>query len=209
MLGYIRGSVLGFFKVGKSVSSLVVWPNEDENALGVGYSVLVSDILAAKLPKHSVVSLWLYTVQTDKESYVIGLDSSEAMDWLVKLLTVSGVGPRTALQVIDTLEVSGMQQALAQRDIKMLTKVPGLGQKTAAKIIIELGGKGGEVSAVNAMKPALDNLQEYSAVVATLQKLGWKAQEAKDAVRANVEKLRGMGDKDVSEQVKLVLSYLR
>ncbi len=209
MIGFLRGKVIATFKTGKSTASLVLWPYESLTQLGVGYTVVVSEQLVQSFAGDTVVELWLYTVQTDKESYVIGLESIEAMKTFLDLLTVSGVGPKTALGVLGSLGVEGVRQAILAKDLKGLGKVPGLGAKTAAKIMIELGGKDGYAAAIATTKSTTKEVNaRYAPVLATLQRLGYSSQQAKEAVERATSSLEKIPEENVAEMVKIVLGYV-
>lgn len=203
MIGFIRGKVLEMFKSGKSVSSLVIWTGRDED-FGLAYTVLVSEIQVSAFTTGDIVSLWTYAVHNENDNYLIGFDSVKKMRLFLSMLDVSGVGPKTAMQIVDTVGVDGIAQALATNDVKIFSKVPGVGQKTAAKIVLELSGKDLDVAAV--LKPQQIDVSEYSDVIATLQKLGYTSTNARDAVAKASAELAMQPTLSTAEKVKLVLS---
>lgn len=207
MVGYIRGKVIATFKTGKNVSSLVLWPyaNTESEGLGVGYNILVTDKQAATYPVGSVLSLWLYQVHTDNDNYYIGLSSTAGLTMFLQLLDVSGVGPRSAMQLIDALGVEGIESAIQSQDVTSLSKVAGIGKKSAAKIMLELAGKLVSIDKVTTNSKSSD---EFKDVIATLVKLGYTQSNARSAVDASKEQLKKFENADLSEKVKIVLSHV-
>jgi Holliday junction DNA helicase RuvA len=206
MVGYIRGKVIETFKTGKNVSSLVLWPsNSDENVdNGVGYTILVTDKQASAYVKGSSSAWWLYQVHTDSDNYYIGIESPAGLKMFLQLLEVSGVGPRSAMQLLDALSAEGIESAVQAQDVATLSKVPGIGKKSAAKIVLELAGK--LVSIEKITTPSKVGHDEFKDVIATLVKLGYSNANAKDAVDAVRAQLQEMSGSDLSERVKFVLA---
>lgn len=202
MIGFLKGKVLAVFKTGKSVSTVIVWPYA-ENASGIGISVVVTDLLAIQFPLNTDVSLWTYHVVSENASYLIGLQTKEAMESFFSLLDVSGVGPKTALHIVDTLGVAALVEAIKMQDITAISKVPGVGKKTAAKILLELAQSPSVASLISGSS---DLSSGYATVVATLQKLGYSVVKAKEAIAAAKSELDAHPDWSVSEQVTLILS---
>lgn len=203
MIGFIRGKIIEMFKSGKSVASIVLWIHE-ENSLGLGYTILVSESQAAIYSIGHTAALWTYSVHNENDNYLIGFDSAEKMRLFFNMLDVSGVGPRTAMQIVDTIGVEGIGKALLSNDVKAFSKVPGVGQKTAAKIVLELAGKNLDISAI--LKPQDIDISLHSDVVATLQKLGYSVTDARNAVAKASTDLSSQPDLSTAEKVKLVLS---
>lgn len=203
MIGYVRGSVLQKFKSGKNTASLVLWTGE-KDSFGVGYTVLVSDHFVGTLEPDQTVILWTYSVHTENDSYLIGFDSSEKMRMFLELLDVSGVGPRTAMTIVDTVGVENIIQAIATSDVKTFSSVPGIGQKTAAKIMVELSGKDLDITTV--LIPQQIDVSAHGDVLATLQKLGYSVANAKEAVAKATAELAMQPQLSTAEKVKLVLS---
>ncbi len=203
MIGFIRGKVLEMFKSGKAVSSLVLW-TAGEDDFGIGYTVLVSEIQSALFAVGTVANLWTYSVHNENDNYLIGFDSVQKMRLFLNMLDVSGVGPRTAMQIVDTLGVDGIAQALGSNDVKAFSKVSGVGAKTAAKIVLELSGKDFDVTSV--LNPQNVDVSAFPDVIATLQKLGYSSSNAKEAVEKSVSELTANPSLSTAEKVKLVLS---
>jgi|DewCreStandDraft_1066081.scaffolds.fasta_scaffold07025_4 Holliday junction DNA helicase RuvA len=107
-----------------------------------------------------------------------GFATPEELELFELLLTVSGVGPRNALAVLSAMPVNQLRSAIATENAELLMRVPGIGRKTAARIVLELRGK---VSAPAGVAPQL--LAPQSDVIAALTALGYSAAEAMEAIR--------------------------
>jgi len=109
---------------------------------GVGYDVFMPLSTIAALPSlGSEVSLWIHTHVREDELKLFGFSSKNDRTAFRTMLKVSGVGPKVALAVLGTLSGDQLASAVNSADSKRLTSVPGIGKKTAERIILELGGK--------------------------------------------------------------------
>lgn len=205
MIGYLKGKVIQVFKFGKNVVSLTVQVTPDGD-YAVGYSVLVTDLFASNVSIQSFVELWTYNVHSENDAYLIGFSSPDKMRIFLDLLGVSGVGPRTALLIVDTVGVEQIRLALATKDVKVFSKVSGIGNKTAAKIVVELSGKGVDVANMLAKPSVSDISAEYADVYATLLKLGYSSSAAKEALLKAASQLKENQGKTTAEKVTLVLA---
>lgn len=203
MIGYIRGKVLKKFKSGKNTVSLVLWVGEEE-ALGLGYTVFVSELFSTTLSEGQNVEVWTYSVHNDSDSYLIGFSEADKMRIFLQLLEVSGVGPRSAMQIVDSVGVEKILAALATNDVKTFSNVSGIGQKTAAKIIVELSGKEFDVKSM--LNNSNVDITPYADVTATLQKLGYSVSASRDAIAKASAELAMQPNLTTAEKVKLVLS---
>ncbi|MAF80395.1 Holliday junction branch migration protein RuvA [bacterium] len=108
---------------------------------GVGYrvSVLGSMLAVAKVGQELVVRTYHHTNDSGQSLY--GFATKEDVQVFELLLTVPSVGPRTAMNILDVAPPRTLAQAVASKDIKLLTKVSGVGRKTAERILVELKEK--------------------------------------------------------------------
>jgi len=110
---------------------------------GVGYKVRVAlDTLQAlrKAPEGKA-SLWTYTVVREDALDLYGFQNQTELDFFEMLISVSGIGPKGALGILNVAPVSHLKEAIAKGDTGALTKVSGIGSKSAQKIILELQDK--------------------------------------------------------------------
>lgn len=107
---------------------------------GVGYRVFLTSALLATLPP-SEVEIYTYQQIREDAHILYGFETKQQYQFYTLLLTVDGVGPKTAFTVISQLSPTQIFEAVRANDVNSLTKVSGLGKKTATKIILELSTK--------------------------------------------------------------------
>jgi Holliday junction DNA helicase RuvA len=155
---------------------------------GVGYEVLLPLSSYDKLPQPGAAVHLLTHLAVREDAHVLyGFVSAGERD-LFRLLihTVSGIGPKIALGVLSGMTVTAFRGAVASSDVKALSRIPGVGKKTAERIVVELRDK---IGAVGAWEAASDKRslsaadQKVNDAVLALMALGFKQLEAHDAVR--------------------------
>lgn len=128
-----------------SISGKVVFYEEGKVVLennGIAYELGVSaNTLAAFAKKGEVVTAYTYLKVAEDEMSLYGFYSKEEKAMFVNLISVSGVGPKTALQILSGIDLQSLAIAIVNGDAKTLAKVKGLGRKTAERIILELKEK--------------------------------------------------------------------
>jgi Holliday junction DNA helicase RuvA len=167
---------------------------------GVGYEVSVPMSTFFNLPGvgEAVVLLTHFVVREDAQLLYGFLTPSER-DTFVELIKISGVGPRTALSILSGLSVSELAQAVTRQDAGRLVKVPGIGKKTAERLLLELKGKLGADLAASAQAAPSDAQADIGQA---LQALGYNEREAQAALKALPP------DIGVSDGIKLALRSL-
>ena len=139
------------------------------NVAGVGYEVLMPASDLAKLPEvNSEVTILTYLQVSDAGIALYGFGSEEEKVLFQKLIGVSGVGPKMALAALSTFSPQALADAVATQDTALLSKIPGVGKKTASRIVLELKGsleKEGlnlfsQGESENAGSPAMQGAQE-------------------------------------------------
>ncbi len=148
---------------------------------GVGLRVLVPQPLLKSARVGEPVLLHTHLVVREDELSLIGFTSDDELDLFHKLITVSGVGPKLALNVLSNMAPDALRMAIGQEHAEMLARVPGIGKRTAGKIVLELKDKMGEVE----ISEGLAALTEAdAAVIDALTALGYSIVEAQRAVQA-------------------------
>ena len=167
---------------------------------GVGYEVDVPMSTFYNLPGlgEKVVLLTHFVVREDAQVLFGFLTEPERATFRL-LVKISGVGPRTALSILSGLSVIELAQAVTRQDGARLVKVPGIGKKTAERLLLELKGKLGPDLALPATMP-LNDVQ--SDIAQALQALGYSEREAQVALKALP------AEAGVSEGIKLALKAL-
>ena len=175
------------FLHGKLIESLPTQAIVDVH--GVGYEVLIPLSSFDKLPLPGAdVKLLTQLVVREDAHVLYGFMSSAERD-LFRLLinTVSGIGPKIALNILSGISVTAFRGAVANGDVKSLSQISGVGKKTAERIVVELRdkvGAAGAWEAASAQRALSPDDQKINDAVLALMALGFKQIEAHDAVRS-------------------------
>jgi len=156
---------------------------------GVGYEVLIPLSSFGKLPSPGQPVTLLTQLIVREDAHILYGFMSAAERELFRLLinSVSGIGPKTALNILSGMNVVAFRGAVAKSDVKALSQISGVGRKTAERIVVELRDKVGAASALEAAsaKHALSpDDQKINDATLALMALGFKQEEAHAAVRA-------------------------
>lgn len=108
---------------------------------GIGYKIFTSYNTIKNLNTYDNVMIYTEFVVRDDGVFIYGFDTERELDMLKKLTTVSSIGPKVGLSILSTLTVDEIKYAISRNDIDVLTKAPGIGKKTASRIILELKDK--------------------------------------------------------------------
>lgn len=166
MIGSIKGSVI--LKTDKFV---IV------ETSGVGYKVSVSENTLSKLSlKNENVSLWIHThVREDMLNLYGFLDRGE-LEFFEMLINISGIGPKGALGILSIASLETLKKAIGSGDISYLTKISGIGKKTAEKVVIELRDKMQKDGNDSSLKEEIDAME-------ALKSLGYSQAEAREVLK--------------------------
>lgn len=171
---------------------------------GVGYGVEVSSQTMAHLKEGIEVKLLIYHHITDSDQRLFGFYEKDEMQLFEKLITVKGVGPKSGITIVSGLPAERLIRAITTKDSAALSKVPGIGKKTAERIILELKDKLGEVSP-SMGAPTSNEGSRIQEVISALESLGFKKREAEEAAS---KALQEDEVKTVASAIKKALSYL-
>jgi holliday junction DNA helicase RuvA len=151
---------------------------------GVGYDVAISVPTFSELPPlGSEVSLQIHTHVREDQIALYGFLRAEEKQLFQKLITVSGIGPKLGITILSGMPADEMANAISRNDVARLTKIPGIGKKTAERMVLELRDKL-PVSKVEAAQvaPPLSAVQED--VLSALVNLGYQRSAAEKALSA-------------------------
>ena len=142
---------------------------------GVGYRVTVSGMTRSKLRQGEQAMLFTYLSVREDAFQLYGFATQEEYDVFLQLIGVSGIGPKVALGILSSTTVSGLCSAIANKQASLLTKLPGIGKKSAERLILELKDKlafvgtgDGEEAFVEAAPLGDGILDEAAAALASL-----------------------------------------
>ena len=197
MIGYIKGNVISV----KEGVALV------ENN-GIGYELTCSALALQKLRVGSQCELFVYMAVREDGISLYGFSSTEEKNMFLKLISVSGVGPKMGITVLSGIDLGELVTKIATSDVKGLSKVKGLGKKTAERIIVELREKVGgiDVDEANPIKTQeqVEVFVNNDAVIA-LMSLGFSRAECIEALK----KATANGAKTIEELIAYSLKNIR
>ena len=167
---------------------------------GAGLRAFVPKPLREKLAVGQIVLLHTHLVVREDALSLYGFESVDERRLFTMLLGVDSVGPRTALAVLSTLAIDTVQRAVFSEEADILSTVPGVGKKTAQKIILYLHDR---LKPEDALKAVAAMSEADSEVLAALTSLGYSVVEAQAAIQS----IPKDGPEDVEERLRLALQY--
>ncbi len=199
MFAYLRGKV-----VAKSANFVVLEVNN------IGYRVYVPQRMLADLDVDSETMLHTYLQVREDDISLYGFTELETLNLFETLLTVSGVGPKLAVSIVNAMPSDMFCRAILQDELAVLTKIPGIGKKTAQRLVLELKDKlaaqtDSFSSGIDAAPLAGNSVQ--SQVVAALTALGYRADEATGALQAAAKQQPDLLESE-SSLLREALKYL-
>ena len=160
------------------------------NVNGVGYEVDTPLSTFCQLQKGQKVTLWTHLAVREDAQLLYGFSNAQEKIIFRTLLKVNGVGPKMALGILSTLSVEMLIHTVEHGDVKTLVKVPGVGAKTAERLMIELRDRfkafssGAVSSSLNSTQIQFTGNSAVAEAEAALQSLGYKPLEAQKLVNA-------------------------
>lgn len=148
------------------------------SAGGVGYKVFATRETLARLKQKERAALWTHLAVREGILDLYGFFEAEEMRLFEMLLTVSGIGPKSALAILDIASVDTLRNAISAGKAEYLTKVSGIGKKTAEKIVLELRDKVGAGAEGSA-----GMLKGDEEALEAMRALGYSQTEAREALR--------------------------
>ncbi len=182
MIGYLRGTILE-----KHPNQVIL------EAAGVGYDVQIPISTFTALPEQGgTAALRIHTHVREDALLLFGFATPEEKSVFERLISVSGIGPKLAITVLSGLPTGELIAAIRSSDLPRLIRIPGIGKKTAERIVLELKDKLMAVDATGKAAPAAEAGPSYSMlerdVLSALQNLGCSRPAAEEALRKVLEK---------------------
>lgn len=206
MIGSLRGQA--FRKHG---STIII------DVQGVGYEVLATEHVLQQIVRPGVeLSLCIFTDVRENAISLIGFQNEGEKEVFLLLKKVKGIGSRLALSIISALAPKALLVAIGRGDVGTLQRVPGIGRKTAERLIVELREKVGElVHEINPLSSQLEREIVSSGsgandAIMALEKLGFSGDLAREAVAATIRRLEpsSAAHRDAGELTRLALANL-
>ncbi len=169
MIAYLKGKIIT-----KNNNYIILETN------GIGYQIFVGENFSANLKLGDISEIYTHHRVREDVSDLYGFNSLEELELFELLLSVSGVGPKSALAVISLATPTDIIEAIIRGDANLLTKVSGIGKKTAERLVLELKSKvarisGSNISIGNTYSGTSDELD-------ALISLGYSVGEAREAL---------------------------
>jgi len=165
MIGSIKGKVIL-----KTDKFLIV------ETAGIGYKIKLVPSSLSAIKSNEEVFLFIHTHVREDILDLYGFLDYEELEFFEMLINVSGIGPKGALAILGITSIETLKKAIGTGDTSYLTKISGIGRKTAEKIIIELRDKIGEEKSDSSLQGELDALE-------ALKSLGYSQTEAREALK--------------------------
>lgn len=181
MIGYLEGKIIS------SGDKCILL-----NVSGVGYKVYCDTRKYDTKIGHNL-ELLIHTIVREDALELFGFEIDSELKLFEKLISISGIGPRGALQILTSASSEKLFEAIQQGDIALLTSVPGIGKKTAEKIILELRGAISDLTFSN----------KDEEVLLALKALGYSERDATQVIKS-----LDMKDASTEEKIKKALKYL-
>ena len=196
MIGYLKGNLL---RAEEGAALLEV--------NGVGFEIACSEAVYKELIKNGGGEVYTYTAVKEDGISLYGFISPEEKKIFLKLISVSGVGPKMGITVLSSMSVKDLTLKIATGDVKGLSAVKGLGKKTAERIVLELrekiGAIGGETE--TGFSDDIPTDSENDDAVIALMGLGFTRAECIQAVR----KAKAAGASTIQQTISFALKNMR
>lgn len=143
---------------------------------GVGLSIYVPEAVERTAQEGEVITLYLTMLFRNDSFELFGFASPEDRDFFNLLKTIPSIGPKTALKIISELGLSGIQEAVINKNPVAFQRISGVGKKTAQRILVELSEKMASLDGLEISSPLVDEAR------AALKQLGYSKEEVDDAI---------------------------
>jgi len=190
MLSFLRGKILN-----KSQNFVILEVNN------IGYQVFINAGMYADLNIGQEAEFYLYHNVREDADDLYGFKDFAELEFFKLLLSVSGVGPKSALGILGLASVTDIKESIGAGDPSLLNKVSGIGKKTAERIVLELRGKISRLISIDGKGNI--NASANSDEIDALMSLGYSLQQAREALRAVDASIN-----DSSERIRTALRGL-
>ena len=169
---------------------------------GVGYKIFITSDIFSKIGKDNVKPITLSTYLAVRENALdlYGFLSRAELNFFELLITISGIGPKTAMSILNLASVHSIETAIQTGNITHLTKVSGIGKKIAEKIVLELKDK---IDIVARTPEHTQTMKNDSDVLEALKSLGYNQNESREALKKIPETINNTSQK-IKEALKIL-----
>ena len=190
VISYLNGTILN-----KLNNYLII------NVSGVGYKVFVYSNLYNEISAGEEISLYIHEQVGEQILALYGLKNIDELNFFELLISVSGIGPKTALGIMNIAPVAEIQISIREGDHSLLSQASGIGKKTAERAVLELRNKISEIATQGQISSEIttNKAEEIDALIV----LGYTIQQARDALRNIDPEI-----KDSGERIKRALQQI-
>lgn len=168
---------------------------------GVGYKVFAPAETIDRIQKSpEKVCLWTHLAVREDALDLYGFLTHEELSFFELLITISGIGPKTALGILNIANIPTLKKAVVSGDPSYLTKVSGIGKRNAEKIVVELKNK-----LVTSAEEEREAFQDHGDSIDALKAIGYSEKEARDALKKVSSEVTDTGEK-VKQALKILAS---
>ncbi len=188
MIGHLHGTIVDI-----TGNALIV------STMGVGYEVSCKDTLVTKTLVDDHISLFTHLAVRENALDLYGFETKEELEFFQLLITISGIGPKVGLSILNATTPQDLYTAIKNKDTSVLTKVSGIGKKNAEKIVLELQNKIDQFAgSFNEEQSGID-LEVFEA----LEALGYDTRSIQETL-----KNPSLGDLETSAKIKQAIKLL-
>lgn len=191
MIGYLTGRIIS-----SKPTKIILDVN------GVGYNINISINTFEKISEKESVSLFIYTNVKEDSITLFGFYSESEKEMFELLISVNGIGPKLGQSILSGIQVEDLRNAIQNGDVSRIISIPGIGRKTADRLVLELRSK---VDSISSSGEAHTTFSIKNEAVAALTTLGYNIKTAENSVR---EILIKNPDIALEELIKQSLSFL-
>jgi Holliday junction DNA helicase RuvA len=194
MIGYVRGTV-----------SHLLPDHCFIDVQGIGYRVFIAESTRRKISVGVIASLFTYMHVREDAILLYGFYTQDEYELFLLLTSITGIGPKVAMGILSSIDAQQFRIAISQKNIGILTKLPGIGKKTAERLLLELKDKIGAVTDEDIVESRLTSISTSSGdaigeALQALLALGYNQNEILPILKKN-----GKNNYSVEELIKLSL----
>ena len=146
MIAYLKGQIIK-----KTEKDIIILVNN------IGYQVFLPEKFLSKIGSNLDLELFVYHKQREDAQELYGFENYEERDFFIQLISVSGVGPKSAISILSIASVNDLKSAIVSGNAEMFKKVSGIGSKTAERIVIDLKNKLGSINFSSSQNQNIEN----------------------------------------------------
>ncbi|NJN75575.1 MAG: Holliday junction branch migration protein RuvA [Synechococcaceae cyanobacterium RL_1_2] len=208
MINYLRGELVQLITLSNGRTFLIIEVN------GMGYEVQITQRFASALGEqlHQPIKVSTHLQTREDQQILYGFSNQQERDLFRELVSVNGIGNQTAIALLDTLDLTSLVQAIVTSNIRMLSKTPGVGKKTAERLALELKAKLSSWRQQAGIKFDPGNATLSTALIEdvemTLLALGYTNQEIDQALTTLQAQPELQTNQDPEEWIKRAIAWL-